>query len=269
MATEDINKANILEEAQIDETKDVQESEEDSDPGPIFEKWRPMIDAIADATKEAFPASPPFDPSSPLTFQTYWRGVFTSLKDSILKNKEISQYLTEPPVSTCSVTLFDDMDVMGCPCCQSPSEPAIQLKNENGVTKEDFMNAIIDTMYGEELPKVFVEASPMYQSDDETDDADDDVESDNGSEDDEPEAAVFENDSGVLVYTYGWMSAGGDYEWGTVMYGNEPDIILYCCPPGEFEKLKKRVEKKTNKEGGDSKDEKEPEEPKEAIESKL
>ncbi|KAI8675370.1 hypothetical protein NCS57_00438100 [Fusarium keratoplasticum] len=260
MATEDVNKANVLEEAQIDETKDVQDSEEDSDPGPIFEKWRPMIDAIADGTKEAFPASPSFDPSSPSTFQTFWRGVFTSLKDSVLKNQEIPHYLTEPPVSTCSVTLFDNRHALGCPCCQSPSEPAIELENENGVTKEDFMNAIVNTMYGEALPKVFIESEPMYQEDDETDDADDDdVESEDGSEDDAPETASFKNDSGVLVYTYGWMSAGGKNEGGTVMYGDEPDIILYCCPPDEFEKRTKK----------DEKDSKEPKEPKEARESKL
>ncbi|RMJ05044.1 hypothetical protein CDV36_014295 [Fusarium kuroshium] len=264
MATEDVNIAKALEKVQIDEAKDVQE---DSDPEDILEKWQPLVDAIAAATKEAFPASPAFDPSSPSTFQTYWRGVFTNLRDSVVKDEKISHYITKPPVNTCNITLFDNRDVMGCPCCQSPSEPAIELKNENGVTKEDFMNAVMDILYGETLPKVFVEAYPMHdEEDNETDD--NDVESEDGSEDDAPEAMGFENYSGVLMYTYGWMSGCDNDEGERVMYGDEPDVILYCCRPDEFEKKAKSVEKKM-KDWKDSKDSKDAKASKEVRESKL
>ncbi|RSL57366.1 hypothetical protein CEP54_008298 [Fusarium duplospermum] len=261
MATEEVNIAKGLEEVQIDESKVVQE---DSDPEDIIEKWQPLVDAIAAATKEAFPASPAFDPSSPSTFQTYWRGVFTNLRDSVVKDEKISHYITKPPVNTCNITLFDNRHILGCPCCQSPSEPAIELKNENGVTKEDFMNAVIDILYGETLPKVFVEACPMGEEEDnETDDDDDDeVESDDGSEDDASEMMGFENDSGVLMYSYGWMSRGDNDEGERIMYGYEPNVILYCCRPDEFERKAKKEEKNT-KEEKDSKD------LKEARESKL
>ncbi|UPK91838.1 hypothetical protein LCI18_002773 [Fusarium solani-melongenae] len=234
MAAEHVNKANPLDEAQINEAKDVQDSKQDSNPGLIFEKWQPLMDAITAATWEAFPASPPFDASSPSTFQIYWRDVFTRLRDSVLNDQEIPHYLTEPPVST---------HVLGCPCCQSDSEPAIKLKNENGVTKEDLINAFIDTMYGEALPKVFIEENPILDDDDpdvenydgSEDDDDPDVESYDGSEDDD----YSKNDSGVLVYTCSWMTAGNK-EGGQVMYGDKPDIVLYCIPPDRFEKKAKK-----------------------------
>ncbi|RSM01094.1 hypothetical protein CEP52_008718 [Fusarium oligoseptatum] len=236
MATEDVNIAKALEEVQINEAKDVQE---DSDPEDILEKWQPLVDAIAAATKEAFPASPAFDPSSPSTFQTYWRGVFTNLRDSVVKDEKISHYITKPPVNTCKITLFDNRDVMG----------------------------LMDILYGETLPKVFVEAYPMHdEEDNETDD--NDVESEDGSEDDAPEAMGFENDSGVLMYTYGWMSGCDNDEGERVMYGDEPDVILYCCRPDEFEKKAKSVEKKM-KDWKDSKDSKDAKDSKEARESKL
>ncbi|KAJ4316471.1 hypothetical protein N0V84_007827 [Fusarium piperis] len=255
MATGDVSKVDGLEEGQIDETNEVQDAQEDSDPGPVIEKWQPMIDAIVEATKEAFPASPAFDASSPSTFQTYWRGIFTSLKDSILKNQEMPQYLTEPPLPTFNATLFDNRHVLGCPCCQSDSEPAIELEKDKGVTKEDLMDAIIDAMYGEALPKVFVELAPMRDDDDDDDDDDDEetadaeIESEDGSEDDIADTAVFTNDSGVLIYAYSWMSSGNNDEGERIMYGDEPDVVLYCCRPDEFEKKTKSREKDLEHEG--------------------
>lgn len=234
MATGDVNnKANSLGEAQID---DIKHAQQDSDPGPVIEKWKPMVDAIAEATKKAFPASPPFDPSSPSTFQTYWRGVFADLRDSALEDNEIPHYLTEPPLPTFTVTLFDRMHALRCPCCQSYSEPAIELRNEDGVTKGDLMNAVIDTLYGDVLPKVFIEQEPFRGGDDEIDD------SEVASEDDTPDAGRFRNDSGVLIYTYSWMSSGGNDAGETIMYGDEPDVILYCCRPEEFDEMSKEEE---------------------------
>ncbi|KAM0417364.1 hypothetical protein ACHAPT_012598 [Fusarium lateritium] len=244
------NLANGLEKAQIDDTNNnTQDLEQESDPEPIIEKWQPIVDALDAATKDAFPASPAFDPSSPSTFQTYWRGVFTRLRDSVVSDAEISHHLTKPPVSRFTVTLFDNMHVLGCPCCQSYSEPAVVLENEDGVTKEELLNGIIDKVYGEVLPKVFIEEDPMLETDQTEVEEEDEDEEEDEEEVERPDSETFSNDSGVLMYTYSWMSCGNNAEGERVAYSDEPDIVLYCCRPDEYEKRTTRREDAEDAEG--------------------
>ncbi|KPM42465.1 hypothetical protein AK830_g4105 [Neonectria ditissima] len=190
----------------------------DSDDSRMIEKWQGVVSAIDAATREAFPSSPPFD-SSPVAFNSYWHGVFTSLHDSVMSDPKIPTFLTDPSVKKFTVTLFDERDALGCPCCLPDVDPNISLQNDTGVTKGDFIRGFNAYMYGESSPKIH--------------------------EADGTKAA--QDVAGALVYATDWMSVGLDEESGGkgVYDQEEPNIVMYCCRPELF-KEKAETEDRTH-----------------------
>ncbi|KAL6850708.1 hypothetical protein ACO1O0_007833 [Amphichorda felina] len=183
----------------------------------IIEKWDRVVGAIDNATRDAFPASPPFDPSNPSTFQTYWHNVFSHVQDAVASDTSIPEFLTEPPVRRFTVSFFDGKHGLGCPCCLPEVDYGIDLQNDGGVTKNDLMRAFIEHVYGEETPQIYAQ------------------------EDGEPIDC-----GGVLVYTADWMSSGRNDDGGKIAYGSmfEPEdqiacIFMYCCAPERYAENKK------------------------------
>jgi hypothetical protein len=199
---------------------------------PIVQKWHDAVDAIQKTTREAFSASPAFDPSSPSTFQTYWHDIFARLRDSMLADPQIPQYLTSPPVPKFTITLFDVIHGLNCPCCHPDVGPNIVLENEEGVTKGDLINGFIQCMYGDALPRVYIEPEPLCEEE---------ADASTGEEVEIPDG-TYRDDAGMLVYSASWMSACGGQEGEAIAYSDEPNIVLYCCPQDEYEKRKKNDE---------------------------
>lgn len=208
-------------------------SEAESDDEPVIEKWHGVTNAIRNTTKSAFAASPPFDPSSPSTFQTYWRTVFNRLRQDIAANPDIPRHLTSPPVTKFTVSVFDNIHGLCCPCGHPDVEPNITLKNKDGVTKEELMDGFVNYMYGEALPGVYIEPAPPLPKDYEP-----------TSEDSEGyDDCADEVEGPALVYSAAWMSSVFREDGERVAYASEPNIVLYCCRPEEF------AEKREDKDG--------------------
>ncbi|KAF7556891.1 hypothetical protein G7046_g6187 [Stylonectria norvegica] len=243
MSAEQISPASASKAEPIDDAT----NNSDSDEGPEFhlEKWFDVVQSLRTTTSDAFAASPAFDASSPSSFQTYWRHVFIRLRNVVSADDKIPHFLTEPPVEKFTITLFDTLDALGCPCCHPSVEPNIVLENKGGVTKVDLLQGVIDTLYGEALPRVYMEPCPPAEEregyegemESESDDEDDD---DFGDEED----AEYQDKAGVVVYMSSWMSSGGGTDGETRCYGDEPNIFLYCCSPNVYVKKMEREEKK-------------------------
>ena len=199
----------------------------------IIEKWHDVITAIEETTEASFAASPPFDSSNPSAIQTYWNGVYRRLRDTLSADPNIPKYLTSPPVTKFTATLFNLEHRGRCACCHPAVEPNIVLENEGGVTTEDLLDAFVSCLYGEELPHVYVEPYPLSPAGDGSvkEEKDGLYEGDNRRGDDN--GAVS---GGVLVYTASWMSCG-DVDGEAQAYSDEPNILLYCCQPGDYLKM--------------------------------
>lgn len=221
--------------AQAEQTPQPDNSEEDTPTASdeeepetaAVETWHEVVDAIVEATRSAFPNSPPFDAASPGAFQAYWRGVFARLHETVTADDStIPEQLTSPPCRTFWVNVFarDPAAEPACPCCLPSVEPSVRLENEAGVTKGDLVEGVGRFLYGDERPpRVYVE--------------------DAGAEDGGGVAPEVEGArrQGVLVHGADWMSEGDRDEDGRrYVYtggwiGRPAMIWMYCSTSGEFE----------------------------------
>lgn len=211
----------------------------------FLEKWDPVVQALTNTTRDSFADSPSFDPDAPEVFQSYWRDVFTRLRESISADEKIHKYLTEPPVKKFTATFFDAFHALACPCCHPDVDPNIVLENPDGVTKEDLVDGYIEAMYGEKLPWVWIEPHPMPLEEPEAS-AEDDVDEAEESDDEDLEEAKSEYTPGALAYACHWMSCGGDSDSGEqVVYNSqEPNIIFYCADPEEYHERREKEEQR-------------------------
>lgn len=208
-----------------------------SEEGVVIEKWYDVIEAITKTTQEAFAASPAFDATNPSAFQTYWRGVFTRLRDSISADSSIPHYLTEPPVDWFTITLFDAAHALNCPCCHPDVEPGIMLDNDDGVTKEDLIDGFIDYMYGDALPRVYIEPYSVFREG---------VVTEYGGLKMVPGGGggEYSEEAGLLVYSFSWMSGRTNEDGEKEAYCSDPNVVLYCCRQDEYgDRVRDREEK--------------------------
>ncbi|KAF4985050.1 hypothetical protein FDECE_16863, partial [Fusarium decemcellulare] len=120
---------------------------------------------------------------------TYWRNVFNRLRNSVSADPSIPRHLTDRAVLKFTITLFDQEPAIGSTLSHSYSEPIV-LKNNDGVQKEDLVNGLIDNLYGDTLPKVFIEQDLWGDRDEAI------VEK--CADDKEPR--YFKDDTGVVIY---------------------------------------------------------------------
>lgn len=222
-------------ERQTSGREDEVDSHSDPEEEIVIEKWHEVVETITKTTKDAYAVAPRFDPSSPSTFETHWHAVFSQARDSVSADPKIPRHLTTPPATKFTVTLFDAMHGLCCPCGHPPVEPNIVLENKDGVTKDDFMRTFVEYMYGGAFPRVYREPDPVCSKEyGETEAA--------AAEPAEDPEEGFRDDEGVLVYSAGWMSAG-DSGLEKVAYGDEPNIVLYCCGHDEFAKRREQADR--------------------------
>lgn len=219
-----MEKPTTEEEVRVDE--DEQSSSEEE--VVVVEQWEDVVNAITKKSKEVFAAGPPFDATSPSAFQTYWRGVFTRLRESVSADPSIPRYLTEPPVNRFSITLFDAEHALNCPCCHPDVEPNILLENDGGVTKEDLLDGFTGYMYGDALPRVYIEPCSVFHKGVVT-------ESDGFRLVPGGGGGEYSEEAGAVVYTISWMSGGTNEDGDKDAYSSEPNIVMYCCRQDEYE----------------------------------
>jgi hypothetical protein len=199
------------------------DDEYDVDDVQLIEDWSEVVSAVTDATKEAVRRSPPFNPRKPSLFQSYWSEVFNDLSARVATNSSIPEFLTSPPTKIFRINLFDNPSPMCCPCSLPDVETNIIVRNPNGVNKTDFVQALAEYMYGEDLPKIYRESSDRFEGESEH--------------------------MAALVYESDWMSGGRDRTAGEERvrkfvydhYEDEvrtPKIWLYCCRSKDFHKLR-------------------------------
>jgi hypothetical protein len=175
----------------------------------LIELWRPTVDAIHDATREAFPSSP--QGASRREFQQYWHGVFTRLLETVAADSTIPSQLSSPPVTKFTVNLFNHPHSMCCPCSLPDVSPTIELENEQGVSKMDLVRGTRDYLYGDTVPII----NTLHDGNDFKSD----------------ECAV----ETPLVFAADWMSGGYNDEGERVSYySSSPHVFIYCCCADEF-----------------------------------
>ncbi|KAK0627434.1 hypothetical protein B0T14DRAFT_512604 [Immersiella caudata] len=206
-----------------------EEWEYDDDEKPI-EKWSPIIAAIINTTRDAFPSSPslPADltPEQFNAFQSHWHSIFTTLLDTINTDHSIPDFLTTPPVKKFAINLFTKAPncEISCPCCLPIVEPSILVENPQGVTKGDLVIALRDYLYGKKTPEIY-------------------------------EGENWKPMKGVLLYARDWMSTVRQPNGETRSYHAKcPKLWMYCVDgAGFWERSEKEMERWRKAEERDAK----------------
>lgn len=241
------------------------------DEDSLIETWGEIVQKVTTTTETAILTTPIFDLSThngQAAFQSHWRGVFSTLEESIASDDSIPQYLTSPPVKNFDINLFTEDHHLHCPCCLPGVPPNIALENETGVTKQDFIKGLAGYLYGSD------DKFPVIYSEDELEKYEDHLvkEDDKGcrvpgaggestvalgkgaNEIAQPEDEEEDWDDNwdvsryrfpALVYMANWMSSGTANGQPVVYnyHGDCPQIWLYCCKGDEIgDKFRKEDE---------------------------
>ena len=237
----------------------------------LIETWGEIVQKVTTTTETATLTTPIFDlctPSGQAAFQSHWRGVFSTLEESIASDDSIPQHLTSPPVKNFDINLFTEDHHLHCPCCLPGVPPNIALENETGVTKQDFIRGLAGYLYGsdDKFPVIYSEdelekyEEYLVEKDDKGGQVEDEADENTpvldgeNKEISQPEEEEEDWDDNwdvsryrfpALVYMANWMSSGTANGQPVVYnyHGDCPQIWLYCCKGDEIgDKFRKEDE---------------------------
>lgn len=113
---------------------------------------QPLWDFITDRVESFQPTtsthSPDFD-----SFKTLWRGKFEEMRAELAASYESSQFITDPPLRQLEIEILDNAENKGCPCCFEDRDPDIVITASSGITKDIFVKAVCDGLYGDDVTK--------------------------------------------------------------------------------------------------------------------
>ncbi len=223
------------------------ESDSSSDAGSDietrYEEWGPVVEAVQTVTRDAFPSSPSFSPDSAAEFRSYWNNVFVGLRESVLANPDINEYLTSPPSKKFLIRFFDEPDPTCCPCGHPDVKPSIKIKRDTGVTKVDLVESLNAALYGESPAAVYRRDLGNYR----TPAGEMNGEGTELAENDNMQNAI--QNQGLLVYSSDWMSGGRGKDGRREVYigRDDPAIWMYCCSLDQFAERRRAIEKAERK----------------------
>ncbi len=212
-----------------------------------YEEWGPVVKAVETATRDAFPSSPPFSADTAAEFRSYWSHVFVGLRDSVLANPDIPEYLTSPPLKEFRIRWFDELDPLCCPYGDPDFMPSITIRRDTGVTKVDLVESLNAALYGESPATVYHQDSYDHS----TPDGETDGEVVEPTTNDDVQDVI--PNQGLLIYQSDWMIEGGGEDGRREVYteiyaGREaPAIWLYCCSLDQFAEKRRAVEEEERK----------------------
>ena len=87
------------------------------------------------------------------SFKTFWHEKFTELRSELLASQESDLFITNPPLRVLEIEILEDAKEHECPCCLDFRDADIVIRAENGITRDIFLGAICDGLYGEAVKK--------------------------------------------------------------------------------------------------------------------
>ena len=121
---------------------------------PFFEFIRSNVSKFSQAS--------PTDPSDYPAFKAYWRDAFSQIRNTHSLSGESSLFLTDPPLQALDIEILNNASEHRCPCCLETDATHIRLRSKGGITRDDFLQAISEQLYGENVQAVDVRVSEKH-----------------------------------------------------------------------------------------------------------
>ena len=138
--------APIMYEEEVDEDGD--EVEYTNNAGPMFDLIQSRVTEILESTIN----TPPY-PDTFSAFKAYWRGKFAEMRSELAARNESSIFITSPPLKVLEIEVKDSNMEHTCPCIFDYVDADIVIREEGGITRDHFLKAISDRLYGEDVER--------------------------------------------------------------------------------------------------------------------
>ena len=138
--------APIAYEEEADEDGD--EVEYTNNAGPIFDLIQSRVTNILKSTT----CTPPH-PDTFSAFKAFWREKFAEMRSELAARNESSIFLTSPPLKVLEIEVKDAIMEHSCPCIFDYVGADIVIREEGGITRDHFLKAISDGLYGEDVER--------------------------------------------------------------------------------------------------------------------
>ena len=142
-------------DANGDNNADDDDEDEDEDDFEFLAK--PLLDIITDFitthvsnyNKDCPPPAAGF-----ATFKSFWRDRFDQMREELVTTQEADLFIMSPAPRVLEIMILDDNKEHRCPCCVVGDEPGFVIRAQGGITREIFLNAVRNYLYGEEVAEV-------------------------------------------------------------------------------------------------------------------
>ena len=108
--------------------------------------WNLITTRVSMYNRDCPPATANF-----ATFRSFWRSRFDQMREELITSQEADLFLTKPPLERLDIEILDEHREHECPCCLSQAKADIVIRAEGGITREIFLNAVRDYLYGEKV----------------------------------------------------------------------------------------------------------------------
>lgn len=82
-------------------------------------------------------------------FKAFWRDKFEKMRLELAHSQESDLFITDPPLKELEIEILDDTRERECPCCFDFTNAQIIVRAERGITRDIFLGALEDHLYGE------------------------------------------------------------------------------------------------------------------------
>lgn len=111
---------------------------------------RPLLDFIitrvSDFNKGAHTGRMTFS-----DFKAFWRTNFEKMRLELTHSHESDLFITDPPLKELEIEILNTANERSCPCRFDYVDAHITIRAEQGITRDVFLEALRDQLYGEEV----------------------------------------------------------------------------------------------------------------------
>ena len=109
---------------------------------------RPLFDFIIQRVSK-FNEGTHTDYMNVTDFKAFWRDQFEKMRLELAHSQESDLFITDPPLKELEIEILDNARVRECPCRFDFTDAQIVVRAERGITRDIFLRALEDHLYGE------------------------------------------------------------------------------------------------------------------------
>lgn len=84
-------------------------------------------------------------------FKAFWRDKYDMMRLELAQSHESQLFITDPPLKELEIEILNDAGEKECPCCLDFADAQIVVRAEQGITRDNFLRALKDHLYGENV----------------------------------------------------------------------------------------------------------------------